>query len=611
MIGDRNSKAAADFAAKKKEQLERANKMRLKREQDWVNANDGPSHSAPISSSSQEQRNVFIQSFSDLSGQTVAEKITIRPTLQSNNVLVNNNRSNLMSNYALIESNQKTPAKSATQPPSSFIVPARNNVDVVTVPDSELVPCGVGSFQLSHPRSNSFPSRSYKPDYTSNLTDINTRTTVVNVSDRPLMCMSVHPILMDEVVVGGTDHACYSIPMRDPRAKTMYTKTAGHSEWVTSVSHLPSNQVVSVGMDNKICVWSSSRVCTAQYTDVHFGSISKVLTDTHSSCNIALTSGYDGKINILSFTAGPSASGRSVGRSAPAPVVCTLTSVQTNNQPIIDMTYNQGHVIAGTRDGGVLLWDIHASSGSGPGDYSFTEPVRRLKGHSKSVTTVHSLGNSQCFMTGGADGLVKLYDGRAERCCVMTIEAHTGAGAGAGTKNHSPTVTCLLSMPSSGSSQAPGGESQAPGDMHYIVSGGSDSLVNVMDIRTGSGGEDRDRQRGQGAIVHSWEYHKNGVYSMCCPHRGVVLSGDGAGMMHCYDIYGNSFSGSAPGSDAPGVGLRYGVGVCEQGAVQCISVLEGCKPTPGSHRAGAAGAGVQYRRIVCAGDDGNVCMYDY
>lgn len=75
--------------------------------------------------------------------------------------------------------------------------------------------------------------------------------TIIDVSDRMLICCSSN--MRNEIVVGGADHALYAIdvqragsltsselidrgrpvrPTRKPFA-TMYSKTCGHTDWVT------------------------------------------------------------------------------------------------------------------------------------------------------------------------------------------------------------------------------------------------------------------------------------------------------------------------------------------------------------------------------------------
>ena len=67
-----------------------------------------------------------------------------------------------------------------------------------------------------------------------------------DVSDRLLLCASSN--MRNEVVVGSADHALYSVNVNDPKSRpvTMYGKTTGHTDWVTSVTHLPNGKVSTV-----------------------------------------------------------------------------------------------------------------------------------------------------------------------------------------------------------------------------------------------------------------------------------------------------------------------------------------------------------------------------
>ena len=70
---------------------------------------------------------------------------------------------------------------------------------------------------------------------------------VATLSDRPLTCGSLHPN-GTHVVLGGTDHALYEVELVSGRkTRTLYTKTHGHKEWVTCVTHAPDGRCVSGG----------------------------------------------------------------------------------------------------------------------------------------------------------------------------------------------------------------------------------------------------------------------------------------------------------------------------------------------------------------------------
>ena len=76
-----------------------------------------------------------------------------------------------------------------------------------------------------------------------------------DASDRPLMCMSVGDT--GEAVVGGSDHALYGFSTTTgKKTRQLYSKRNGHAEWVTAVCHAASGEVVSGGMDGKLCVWA-------------------------------------------------------------------------------------------------------------------------------------------------------------------------------------------------------------------------------------------------------------------------------------------------------------------------------------------------------------------
>jgi len=729
-----------ELLRKKKEQLQRLNKTKSELESGWNsdfisdavdntsggnvmsqqmvsnryatgsgsgNRSSNPNNIKCTSSSGEtHDRNVFIQTFNDMTGNAVAEKITVRPHVMDNrNTHDTQMRSQrlsqqsqnqhpqlLASRYKMIDGPEDDPFRADNRGSSgrgsgsgsgrgsgrgsggergnrgaavvgfgsegqgqgkchdtcgdnsntnsnsnSARAPAMCVSEVACLPE-----VGPNSVMMSTPRANNdiWTVGGVYTDLDLRH-DIESSCVRVNVSDRPLLCMSVYPAVAADVVVGGSDHACYSIdvgsarPGGSPRPKQMHTKRSGHSEWVTSVAHLPNNNVVSVGMDNKVCLWSSARTtCLGEYSDVHFGSISKVLTDSRASgttnngsnggggaANIALTSGYDGKINIWSFPPGsggvtrtPLMRGGGVGRGAArgavagagagagagAPVVATCYDKDCG--PIVEMCYNQGHIFAGTREGGILMYDISASGYDGTGNGASLAPYRRLQGHGKAVTNLSLLNHgSPCvFVSTGADGLIRLWDSRLERCLVQSINAHPVPDQG-GKSPAGPSVTCLLT-------QCCADSSANFIDDACIISGGSDSLVNVIDVRC-SGSRNGNGMFADCSIVNTFAHHQNGIYSMCSAARGVIFSGDGRGMLHCYDIHG---------SRTRDPGLKYGIGVCEIGAIQCIGVVNDApRINTGTaaarkydnHDVGSAGS--SRNKIICAGDDGNVSIYNF
>jgi WD40 repeat protein len=123
--------------------------------------------------------------------------------------------------------------------------------------------------------------------------------TRVPLSERPVMCVSVFG---DEAAFGISDHGLWtvslsacdagtsaalpdrsrqpqnqhhhsqssvvpsssraaaptvSIPAHPARRRELYTRSHGHSEWVTCVDHTVDGRVISGGMDSKLCLWAS------------------------------------------------------------------------------------------------------------------------------------------------------------------------------------------------------------------------------------------------------------------------------------------------------------------------------------------------------------------
>lgn len=170
-----------------------------------------------------------------------------------------------------------------------------------------------------------------------------------DLSDRPLLCASAYK---SEVVVGSADHALYSIDLSDmsKRHVSMHTKTAGHSDWITGVAHLSDGGVFSSSMDGKMCLWDSSRRrCTDIYG--HTGSVTKVISDATS--NIVMSLGYDG--SVLAWNC------RGNGRESTAPSSPTATFTG-HGSPLIEAFFIGNHLVCGTKEGGVFMWDVETGS---------------------------------------------------------------------------------------------------------------------------------------------------------------------------------------------------------------------------------------------------------
>jgi hypothetical protein len=178
------------------------------------------------------------------------------------------------------------------QPPSSL---SNNNRDVdliiSTINQSETT-----GFQCSN-QNNNHSTHIDGNMFTKAPSDARGRR--VDLSDRPLLCSSTNGT--NEVILGGSDHALYSVDVKDTRRKpiTMYTKTCGHTDWVTAVGHLTDGRVLSSAMDGKLCLWDKTRRKCIDLMGGHTKSIAKVITDKRF--NTAVSCGYDKQVALWAF----------------------------------------------------------------------------------------------------------------------------------------------------------------------------------------------------------------------------------------------------------------------------------------------------------------------
>ncbi len=154
-------------------------------------------------------------------------------------------------------------------------------------------------FESSIPKSNNNPDLCGTPFLSS---PIDPSGTLHDLSDRLLICSSTDN--RTEVVVGGSDHALYSIDVTRPgvRPTQMYGKRSGHTDWVSSVAHLQNGKVLSGGMDGKLCLWherNRSSCVELQRSSNSTQPVSKVLSDRRY--NIGVACSYDGMIDVFNL----------------------------------------------------------------------------------------------------------------------------------------------------------------------------------------------------------------------------------------------------------------------------------------------------------------------
>lgn len=125
--------------------------------------------------------------------------------------------------------------------------------------------------------------------------------------------------------------------------------------------------------------------------------------------------------------------------------------------------------------------------------------------------------------------------------------------------------------------------SQVSPNSPYLISGGADGVLNLIDLRrvTSSG-------TGDSMIVRRFGSHTNGVHCMRVQvnsDQSCVFSGDGAGVLHCHSLVS---------VDQPS--LVYGLGASQIGAVKTIDVI---------HRGPRSGF------VITGGDDGKAVSWEF
>lgn len=308
------------------------------------------------------------------------------------------------------------------------------------------------------------------------------------VSAQPLMCMSLSADRR-EVVVGSSDHALYVIPLvsgpvrTSSRPRTLYSKQCGHAEWVTCVTHLSDNRIVSGGMDSKLCLWDAAGVRCDDLLG-HTGSVSLVQP---LSGALIVSAGYDKTVRVWDVTK------RTPSRHRERSVV------KAGAAPILDASLlERGRgLVCGDRDGSVHVVDLEAAT-----------VVKRCtgahKGHATSVLGSRDGNADHLFFSGGQDGVVNIWDVR-DKGPVHTLALHVDTRRG-----KSGAVGFL---------REPTDESD---DANVLVTGGADGTIHVLD------------KRASFAAVHTFDEHVDFVYSLAL-HGQLCLSGAGNGMLHVHD----------------------------------------------------------------------------
>lgn len=198
----------------------------------------------------------------------------------------------------------------------------------------------------------------------------------------PILCLDTQN---DIAITGSTDHGLrvYNLST-GKQIKELYSKSYGHTEWVTCLTFLSDGRVISGGMDSNLCVWESKGV-KCKTIQEHTGSISKVKTDD----TVILSSSYDTTVRIFdSLSLNP---------------IGILKGVHKG--PVTEFQWINSLCVTAGRDGLLGLWDINTEK------CLFSQNIH--KGQISKVK-FHSDGlDCNLIITAGInDGMINLIDMR-------------------------------------------------------------------------------------------------------------------------------------------------------------------------------------------------------
>ncbi|KAF0852738.1 conserved mitochondrial WD40 repeat-containing protein [Andalucia godoyi] len=350
---------------------------------------------------------------------------------------------------------------------------------------------------------------------------------VLQAHDRAILCMAA---FRNRVVTGSADHGLREFDVSGPAPRMirqLFSRNAGHAEWVTSAAYIRDGRIVSGAMDAKLCVWDACVSVTsgntpARCTDLtgHQSSISSLKIDDSDVC---ISSSYDATLKVWDLS------------SANSRDWSCVSDLVGHSKAVLSFAWHRSLVASGGRDMIVGLWDLRTG-----------QMTSQLRGHRQPVQCCEFIctdqGATNLLVTGSWDGQVRMWDLRDSRC-VAVVDAHPG--------NHVNSIRSVRSsVLTTGAYDWTAYEcvSQAsvpPSQGDAVVSGGSDGLVHVLDVRKGL--QTRATLSG----------HREAVG--CLQTRGnLCLSGAANGWVLVHDI--NTAE------------CLYGVGASKE-AVRCIEVL--------------------------------------
>lgn len=275
-----------------------------------------------------------------------------------------------------------------------------------------------------------------------------------------------------QCVVGSADHGLRVFETSTMKElKNLYNKDYGHTEWVTSCKYLPSGQILSGGMDSKLCLWNRipcAGPAKCQNLLGHTASISQVEVNENS---IAVSASYDRTLRIWDCNGGGKEIGCLAGHKA----------------AVMQFSWNGEQIISGDRQGQAKIWDLpNATCVS-------TLSTKRGQISALGHLIHNDFGNWTMF--GDQGGVLTILDFRQGKKPVYQNVLHPSAA-----------LTSLKVTP----------------DAPYVISCGADSRLLALDPRKNFD------------VVHEWTDHKDYVYSVETV-GSLVLSGGGNGWLLVHD----------------------------------------------------------------------------
>lgn len=310
----------------------------------------------------------------------------------------------------------------------------------------------------------------------------------LQLSERNLLCASVD-WGRQEAVLGSADHAAYSLDLAQrTKRRTLYTKAAGHREWVTAVAHLPEGRVATGGQDAAIWLWggpssggrpagearaAAAAACTATRLEGHTAPVSQLealpAAAATAEGGALVSASYDKRVIV--WACGGGSSGSASGGSARPRQLQVLSG---HRAPVLQLRLAGRLAASGDRDGAVQRWDLAAGAALG-------RPLPAHNGHctalewwdtggcsdSGSCSTATVQQASLLLLTGGQDGCVRAWDSRqgGQAAPLWQAAAHAGpAGRGA-------VGSIVAGLPG--------------GAAHLVATAGADCTVQGLDSRRG------------------------------------------------------------------------------------------------------------------------------